>query len=195
MKALIYTRVSTVDQDCTRQVNDLLAYAARAGLEVVEIFRETASGAKNDRAERKKAIALARKREVNLILVTELSRWGRSTSDLLATLQDLAAWEVSLIALNGLQLDLGTPTGKLMATILAGVADYERELICDRVRSGLASARARGKKLGRPPGMSSRISRKANQAKEMLVAGEKKKVIAKELGISRVSLEKLLVVG
>ena len=74
----IYCRVSTDDQTCDRQERDLRAFAKRAGLKVVAVFKETASGAKNDRAERNKVMALARAHKIDAILVTELSRWGRS---------------------------------------------------------------------------------------------------------------------
>src|SRR5262249_56560842 len=77
----IYCRVSTDDQCCKRQERDLRAFARRAGHRIVGVFRETASGAKSDRVERKKVMALAQAREIDAILVTELSRWGRSTQD------------------------------------------------------------------------------------------------------------------
>jgi DNA invertase Pin-like site-specific DNA recombinase len=100
----IYCRVSTDDQSCERQERDLRAFAKRAGHEIVAVFRETASGAKNDRAERKKVMALAQARKIDAILVTELSRWGRSTQDLVQTLDDLHSWKVSVLAQTGLSL-------------------------------------------------------------------------------------------
>ncbi len=86
------------------------------------------------------------------MLVTELSRWGRSTLDLLHTLKDLEARGVSVIAISGMAFDLATPHGRMLATIIAGIAEFERELIQERIRSGLALAKARGKRLGRQPG-------------------------------------------
>ena len=80
-----------------------------------------------------------------------LSRWGRSTQDLVQTLDDLHGWEVSVLAQTGLSFDLSTASGKLMRTIMAGLAEFERDLIRERVKSGLASARGRGVKLGRRP--------------------------------------------
>jgi Resolvase, N terminal domain len=74
--AALYCRVSTADQSCARQERDLTAFAARAGYKVSGVFKETGSGAKLDRAERKKVIALAQRREIDAVLVTELSRWG-----------------------------------------------------------------------------------------------------------------------
>jgi DNA invertase Pin-like site-specific DNA recombinase len=78
----IYCGVSTDDQSCARQERDLRAFARRAGHTVVGVFKETASGARNDRVERNKVMALARNHEIDAILVTELSRWGRSTQEL-----------------------------------------------------------------------------------------------------------------
>ena len=151
-RAALYCRVSTADQSCARQERDLTAFATRAGYEVVGVFKETGSGAKLDRGERKKVIALAQRREVDAVLVTELSRWGRGTLDLLHTLKELETWRVSVIAMNGLTFDLSTPHGRMMATIIAGIAELERELIQERIRSGIAAAKARGKRLGRQPG-------------------------------------------
>jgi DNA invertase Pin-like site-specific DNA recombinase len=111
---------------CARQESDLAAFAARAGYDVIAVFKETGSGAKLDRAERRKVMALAQRREINAVLVTELSRWGRSTLDLLQTLKQLETWRVSVIAMNGLAFDLSTPHGRMMATIIAGIAEFER---------------------------------------------------------------------
>ena len=97
--------------------------AQRAGYEVVGIYKETASGVKLDRAERQKVMNRAQRREIDVVLVTELSRWGRSTTDLLATLRELEARRVSLVALNGMAFDLSTPHGRMMATVLAGLAN------------------------------------------------------------------------
>jgi putative DNA-invertase from lambdoid prophage Rac len=116
------------------------------------VFKETESGAKNDRAERKHVMALAQARKIDAILVTELSRWGRSTQDLVQTLDDLHSWKVSVFAQTGLSFDLGTAGGKLMRTIKAGLAEFERDLIRERVKSGLAATRARGVVLGRQVG-------------------------------------------
>src|SRR5262249_15900695 len=83
------------------------------------------------------------------VLVTELSRWGRSTQDLVQTLDDLHTWKVSVLAQTGLSFDLATASGKLLRTIMAGLAEFERDLIRERVKSGIDAARARGVVLGR----------------------------------------------
>ncbi len=132
-------REFSTDQSCSRQERDLLKYAQKAGYEVVGVWKETASGSKNNRVERKQVMNLAQAREIDGVLVTELTRWGRSTIDLITTLQDLAHWGVSVIATTGLQFDLTTPQGKLIASVMASLAEFERDLVRERVRSGLAT--------------------------------------------------------
>ena len=106
--------MSTADQSCERQERDLLAFAKRAGYEVVGVYKETGSGVKLDRAERQKVMALARVRQIDAVLVTEFSRWGRSTLDLLHTLEELETKRISVIALNGMTFDLSTSSGRMM---------------------------------------------------------------------------------
>src|SRR5262249_28748242 len=137
----LYCRVSTSDQDCDRQVRDLTAYAERAGWNVAEVFKEQSSGVNTQRKERKRVMDLARARKIDAVLVTDLSRWGRSLQDLLATLQELHGYGVSVIAQTGLQFDLSTPQGKLFAGIMGGLAEFERDLLSERVKSGMAAAR------------------------------------------------------
>ena len=184
MRVAIYARVSTADQDCDRQLRELRAFARRLGAEVVGTFKETASGAKNDRAQRKKVLALAQAREIDAVLVWELSRWGRSLLDLIETLQSLQSWRVSLLAVSGLQLDLGTPHGKLLAGVLASLAEFERDLLRERVKSGLAAARARGQVLGRKKGFRP-TAKHDRRIKDMVAAGQSYRQIARELGIDK----------
>jgi DNA invertase Pin-like site-specific DNA recombinase len=184
-RAALYCRVSTADQSCARQERDLTAFAVRAGYEVVGVFKETGSGAKLDRTERKNVMALAQRREIDAVLVTELSRWGRSTLDLLHTLKELETRRVSVVAMNGLAFDLSTPHGRMMATILAGIAEFERELIQERIRSGIAAAKARGKRLGRQPGQRPKSGRLAPKVLALVVAGRSYRLIGRELGMSK----------
>jgi putative DNA-invertase from lambdoid prophage Rac len=180
----IYCRVSTDDQCCERQERDLRAFAKRAGHRIVGVFKETASGAKNDRVERKKVMALAQAREIDAVLVTELSRWGRSTQDLVQTLDDLHSWKVSVLAQTGLSFDLNTASGKLMRTIMAGLAEFERDLVRDRVKSGLAAARARGVVLGRQDGQRP-SDRKAKKVLAQHKDGLSYRLIGRNLGLSK----------
>jgi len=184
-RAAIYARVSTADQSCERQVNELIAFAERGGYEVFGIFKETASGASANRAARNRILDLAQARQIEAILVTELSRWGRSTQDLLDTLDRLAGWKVSVVAMSGMTFELDTPHGRMMATLLAGIAQFERDLLSERVKSGLAAARARGKKLGRQVGQRPKSDRLAPKVLALSAEGRSYRWIARDLGISK----------
>lgn len=184
-KVAIYCRVSTADQSCERQERDLLEFASKSDYEVVGIWKETASGTRNDRVERKKVMALAQARKIDAVLVTELSRWGRSTTDLINTLNELESRRVSLIAQTGLQFDLTTAQGRLVASIFSAIAEFEAALTRERVKSGLANAKARGKKLGRQPGLTPKIKRLTPKVFELVESGRSYREIAKELKISK----------
>ncbi|KZZ27740.1 DNA resolvase [Sulfitobacter sp. HI0082] len=184
-RAAIYARVSTSDQSCERQVTELTAFAERGGYDVVGVFKETASGASVNRTARNRLLDLAQTRQIDAILVSELSRWGRSTQDLLDTLNRLAGWKVSVVAMNGMTFELDTPHGRMMATMLAGIAQFERDLISERVKSGLAAARARGKKLGRQPGQRPKSDKLAPKVLQAIEDGRSYRWIARDLGISK----------
>jgi putative DNA-invertase from lambdoid prophage Rac len=151
---------------------------------VVGTYKETASGVRVDRTERKRVLALVQRREIDAVLVTELSRWGRRTTDLLATLREMEARRVSLVALNGMAFDLTTPHGRMMATMLAGIAEFERELTAERIRSGIA-AKARGKKLGRQPGQRPKSDRLAPKVLALVAKGRSYRLVGRELGLSK----------
>ncbi len=164
---------------------DLTAFAERGGYDVVGVFRETASGASANRIARNRIIGLAQARQIDAVLVTELSRWGRSTQDLLDTLNRLAGWKVSVVAMSGMTFELDTPHGRMMATMLAGIAQFERDLLSERVKSGLAAAKARGKKLGRQTGQRPKSDRLAPKVVQAVAEGRSYRWIARDLGISK----------
>ena len=110
-------------------------------------FREVGSGAAKREA-REKLLEAARRREIDVVLVWRLDRWGRSVTDLLATLQELEHLGVGFVSLTE-ALDLTTPAGRAMAGLLAIFAEFEREILRERTRAGLAHARENGKRLGR----------------------------------------------
>ena len=184
-RAVLYARVSTSDQSCERQLADLTAFAGRGGYEVVATFTETASGTLASRAARNRILDLAQAREIDAVLVTELSRWGRSTQDLLDTLHRLAGWKVSVVAMGGMTFELDTPHGRMMATLLAGIAQFERDLLSERVKSGLAAARARGKKLGRQSGQRPVADKLADKVTTAVAEGRSYRWIARDLAISK----------
>jgi DNA invertase Pin-like site-specific DNA recombinase len=152
---------------------------------VVGVWKETASGSKNDRVARKEVLALAQARDIDAVLVTELTRWGRSTLDLFYTLNDLQSWGVSVIAQTGLQFDLSTPQGKLIASLMAALAEFERDLLRERVRSGIAAAKARGVVFGRRPGQRIKADQYASRVLKLVGDGQSYREVSHRLGISK----------
>ena len=183
--AAIYCRVSTSDQDCDRQEQELRAHARRARYTVVGVWKETASGVKVNRVQRAEVIALARARKIDLILVTELIRWGRSTVDLLDSLSDLQSWGVSLVAEKGFQFDLGTAQGKVIASFMAALATFERDLLRERVKSGIVAAKARGVVFGRRPGPRPRSKFHTPRVLSMVDEKISYREISRRIGLSK----------
>lgn len=183
-RAAIYARVSTLGQDTDRQVADLRRLADHRGFEILHVADEKISGTRIDRPARQTLLEMAQAGKIDAILVTELSRWGRSTADVLKTLDCLASWNVSLIAANGIDLDLRSASGKMMVTLLAGFAEFERDLASERIRSGLARAKSSGKKLGRPAG-SNPCDKHTDAVLAAVAAGKSYRWIARDLQISK----------
>lgn len=195
-RVAVYCRVSTSDQDCDRQERDLLEYAERASFEVVAVFKETLSGIRKAKGrepiERGKVMALAQSRKIDAVLVTEMTRWGRSTQDLMDTLGQLASWDVSLIAQTGLTFDLSTPQGKLITNLMASLAEFEHDLLRERVRSGVAAAKARGQTFGRRPGYRPSDKKAPEVVKLSEVEGLSQRQIAGKLGLSKTTVNEIL---
>jgi putative DNA-invertase from lambdoid prophage Rac len=148
-RVALYARVSTNDQQTLAMHNRAMReYASRRGWTIAMQVREVNSGAARREA-REKVLEAARRREIDLVLVWRLDRWGRSVTDLLATLQELEHLGVGFVSLTEV-LDLTTPVGRAMAGLLAIFAEFEREILRERTRAGLAHARQNGKRLGRP---------------------------------------------
>ena len=142
----------------------------------------------NDKVERHGPFLLCdlhQARKIDVILVTELFRWGRSTQDLLDTMNKLAGWKVSVVAMSGMTFELETPHGRMMATLLAGIAQFERDLLSERVKSGSAAARARGKKLGRQPGQRPKSDKLTPTVIQAVSEGRSYRWIARDLGINK----------
>ena len=148
-----YARVSTDGQSVAAQVAAL--NAAGAG----KVFREVASGAKTDRAQLRKAIAALQAGDV--LMVTRLDRLARSTRDLLNTLAAITGSKAGFRSLGDAWADTTTPHGRLMLTVLGGLAEFERDLIRTRTGEGRARAIARGQKMGRPPKLTPHQQREA----------------------------------
>ncbi len=158
MRVAIYARVSTVDQSVEHQIRSLRKYAQARGWEIVREFCEVVGGAAaQKRPQRDKVLGMARCRELDAILVHALDRWGRSVQDLVLTMAEIEALGVAFVVPG--HIDMTTPMGRMLAHFLGAVAEFERELIRERVRSGLANARAKGKRLGRPPAIKFRVEK------------------------------------
>jgi DNA invertase Pin-like site-specific DNA recombinase len=186
-RAGLYARVSTNDQQTLPMQNRALQeYAARRGWTVAMQVREVGSGAARRQA-RERLIEAARRREIDVVLVWRLDRWGRSVTDLLATLQELEHLGVGFVSLTE-ALDFTTPAGRAMAGLLAIFAEFEREILRERTRAGLAHARKNGKRLGRP----ATAAVHATRVLQMYRAGFSKSEIAKRLKIGRTSVRRML---
>ena len=142
-RVAVYARVSTHDQQTLpMQLEAMRAYAERKGGKIALTVEEVGSGAKT-RPRREELLRAARRREIDVIVVWRLDRWGRSLVDLIATLQELTALKVGFISLSE-ALDLTTPSGRAFAGMLAVFAEFERDILRDRVKAGIAQARKEG---------------------------------------------------
>jgi DNA invertase Pin-like site-specific DNA recombinase len=180
MTTIGYARVSTDGQTLDAQ------HAALAEAGSTRVFREKVSGAKADRAALAKAIAALA--DGDCLIVTKLDRLARSTRDLLNTLATISDKGASFKSLGDAWADTTTPTGKLMLTVLGGLAEYERHLILARTSEGRARAQARGVRFGR------KLKLTAHQQQEALArraAGEALVDIARSYAVSHSTISRL----
>jgi DNA invertase Pin-like site-specific DNA recombinase len=186
-RVAIYARVSTHDQQTLpMQLEAIRAYAERKGWQIASTVEEIGSGAKT-RPRREELLRAARRKEIDVIVVWRLDRWGRSLVDLIATLQELTALKVGFVSLSE-ALDLTTPSGRAFAGMLAVFAEFERDILRDRVKAGIAQAR----KDGRPHGRPAKIVGKTQEIRDLARNGMSKSAIAKQLNIGRTSVRRLL---
>jgi putative DNA-invertase from lambdoid prophage Rac len=184
----LYARVSTQDQQTIPlQTRALREYAVRRGWTIALLVKEIGSGAAQ-REKRETLLEAARRREIDGVLVWRLDRWGRSVTDLLATLQELEHLGVGFVSLRE-ALDLTTPAGRAMAGLRAIFSEFEREILRERVRAGLAHARQNGQRLGRPV----TAALHAEQVRKLYRAGISKAEIARRVQIGRTSVRRILV--
>lgn len=190
MRTALYHRVSTTDQDPTLARAELQAAAARFGGVVVMDIEETGSGARNDRPGLQRILAAARAGELDCVIVWKLDRWGRSSLDLLSNIDALQAAGVRFVAVTqGLDIKPGgDPVGRLLLTMLAGVAEFERALIKERVTLGLRRAKLNGTRSGKPIGRPKSIPEKRRGVVRALRSvGMSWNGIAGTLGITRMA--------
>ena len=187
MKAALYARVSTHDQQTLAlQINALQEYVQKRNWEVTICVEDTASGV-SERENRDRILQAAKRREIDVIVVWKLDRWGRSLVDLINSLQELTALNVGFISITE-AIDLTTPSGKALAGMLAVFAEFERDILRERIKAGIAHARAKGKPHGRPK----TAALKAEKVKTLFAKGYSKSKIARELNIGRTSVRRLL---
>jgi DNA invertase Pin-like site-specific DNA recombinase len=175
----LYARVSTSNgqQDPEMQLRELREYARHRGLVVIEEYIDRVSGAKDSRPALNRLMADASRRKFDAVLVWKLDRFGRSLRHLVNAIAELEALGVAFISLRD-NLDLGTPSGRLMFQIIAAMAEFERALIQERVRAGLKNAKAKGKRLGRP-----NVAADVHRIAALRAQGLSWRAIARELGI------------
>jgi len=189
LRAAIYHRVSTLDQDATAARDELRQVARGRGMLVVDEIEETGSGALNDRPGLQRVMELARRGKVDAVLVWKLDRFGRSALDLQANIDALNRSGVRFVATSqGLEVSPdGNAISKLILAVMSGVAEFERDLVRERTRLGLSKARAAGKQLGRP-----RRHVDTDRARALRAEGFSFTRIAAELGVSQNSVIRAL---
>lgn len=180
-----YARVSTRDQNLDLQIDAL----KKAGCADTYIYKEEISGASMERSELKKMLAQIRKDDV--IVIWKLDRLGRSLADLVHLVNEIQGKGAGLLSLQD-NIDTTTPQGKLTFHIFAAIAEFEREIIRERTNAGLASARARGRKGGRPPGLSKEAQVKSAAAVSLYQQKKSVAEICSTLSISKKTFYKYI---
>ena len=178
-RVALYARVSKNNgsQSPEMQLRELREYAAHKGWMITAEYVECISSAKERRPELENLMAACRKKSVDVVLVYRYDRFARSLPQLVNALEEFRTLGIDFVSLHE-GVDTSTPNGRLIFGIFASIAQFERELIRDRVRSGLANARAKGKKLGRP-----RTFVSESKVLEMRKQGLSWRSIAKKLGV------------
>jgi len=189
MEIALYARVSTHDQQTLpMQLKAMREYAKKRKWKIKIEVQEIGSGAKT-RPKREELLKEARRRQIDAIIVWRLDRWGRSVSDLIGTIRELTDLGVGFVSLTE-ALDLTTPAGKAMAGMLAVFAEFERDILRERVKAGIAHAREQGKRHGRP----ATAALKNDEIRKLYKQGKglNKSQIARKLKIGRASVIRAL---
>ena len=187
MRVGIYARVSTIDQQTLpMQLEQMREYIKNRKWQLAVEVQEIGSGAKT-RPKREELLKMARRREIDAVLVWKLDRFGRSLADLVSSLNELRELGVVFVSLTE-SLDFSTPSGRAMAGMLSTFAEFERDMIRERVTAGIANSRAKGRPHGRPR----TAALKKDQINKLKTDGLNNSQIAKKLKISRGSVIGLL---
>jgi DNA invertase Pin-like site-specific DNA recombinase len=178
-RVALYARVSTSNgqQDPEMQLRELREYAERRDLTISGEYIDRMTGSKDSRPSLNRLMADAGQRKFDAVLVWKLDRFGRSLRHLVNALAELEALGLSFISLRD-NLDLSTPSGRLMFQIIGAMAEFERSLIQERVKAGLRNARAKGKRLGRP-----RADVDESRIEALRASGASWRAVAEKLGV------------
>jgi DNA invertase Pin-like site-specific DNA recombinase len=182
MRIAAYARVSTEDQHLDAQLTPLRAYGARVGADVAE-YTDTLSGRRPKRPGLDALLAAVRRREVDVVAIVKLDRLARSVRDLTQIAGELAALRVELVVLDQ-AIDTRTPSGRLLFSVLGAIAEFEADLIRERTIAGLAAARRRGRKPGRPSKLGADAVKRAQR---LAASGQSIRAIAATLDCSPVT--------
>lgn len=190
MKIASYHRASTLDQDPSLARGELHAAAVRLGGDLVMTVEETGSGARNDRPGLQRVMDAARRGQIDHLVCWKLDRFGRSALDVLANLRELESAGVAFTAITqGITIKAGGDAmSRLLVTMLAAVAEFERDLIRERTILGLRKARAAGRRLGRPPASPVLLS----AAADLVARGTSIRAAARAKGVKESTLRRHL---
>jgi DNA invertase Pin-like site-specific DNA recombinase len=180
-RVAIYARVSTLNhgQDVSLQTRELQQFAVARGWQVAgEYVDAGVSGSKESRPELNRLMTDARRRKFDAVLVWKLDRFGRSLRHLVNALAEFESLSIAFVSLSD-NLDLSTASGRLMFNIIGAMAEFERELIRERVKAGMKNAKAKGARIGRP-----RVKVDASQIARLRDGGASLRAIASRLGVS-----------
>jgi DNA invertase Pin-like site-specific DNA recombinase len=184
MKAALYARVSTLDQEPENQLQELRRYTEARGWTAQEYVDHGVSGAKDRRPALDELLNSVRRRRVDVVVLWSLDRLGRSLRHLIGLLDEFQTIGVGFVSLRE-GLDCTTPAGRLQWQIIGAISEFERARIQERVRAGLARARAQGVRLGRP-------RRRIDPERLATVAGLPAREAARRLGIPRSTFQRLV---
>jgi DNA invertase Pin-like site-specific DNA recombinase len=182
MRAAIYVRVSTFDQQPENQLRELRQYIAARGWTTVEYVDRGVSGSKDKRPALDELLVAAKRRKFDVVVCWRLDRLGRNLKHLITLLEELQALGIAFVSLAE-GIDATTPAGKLQMHILGAIAEFERGRITERIMAGLQRARAQGVRLGRP-------ARRIDPACLAAVVGLPEREAARRLGIPRSTLQR-----
>lgn len=186
-RAAVYVRCSTDKQDTQLQKDDLISFCKRRGWDIYKVYEDKGiSGSKDSRPALDELVKESRQGKFDVVLVWRFDRFGRSTAHLLNALSEFQSLSIDFVSLHE-AMDTSTAAGKMLFSVISAVAEFERDIIIERVRAGVAKAKAQGVQFGRP-----RVGFDYQRAVELHKGGGSIRSIAGELGVSRSTVQRLV---